>query len=64
MKKKVKIEPGCIGCGLCQALAPKVFDVTDVSHVNENVDFQKYEQEIEEAAASCPVNVIICEDED
>ena len=64
MKKKVIINPGCIGCGLCQALAPEVFEVKDISHVKENVDIEKYEREIKEAVASCPVQVISYEDED
>jgi ferredoxin len=42
--KKVIIQPGCITCGLCEFLAPNVFEVTDVSRV----------QSIKE----CPVQVI------
>jgi len=61
--KKVKILPGCIGCGMCQALAPHVFKVADVSQVKEDVDCNKYKREIEEAADSCPVHVIVCETE-
>ncbi len=57
-KKRLRILPGCIGCGLCQALAPKVFKVNNVSKVNEGISFSKYEKEINEAVASCPVKVI------
>jgi len=64
MKKKVKIMPGCIGCGLCQALAPKIFKVTDVSQIKEEVDCEKYKNEIKEAAESCPVKIIMYESED
>lgn len=55
---KVKITAGCIGCGLCQALAPEVFEVIDISHVKEGVDYKKYEHQIKEAVVSCPVQVI------
>ena len=63
MKKKVIIKPGCIGCGLCQAVAPEVFSVKNTSEVKKDVDYQKYEKEINEAVALCPVNVIVYEDE-
>jgi len=62
--KKVKILPGCIGCGMCQALAPEVFTVADVSHVKEGVDCNKYKYEIEQAVDSCPVHVIEYKQED
>ena len=64
MKKKVIINSGCIGCGLCQALAPEVFEVKDVSHVKEDVDLKNYESEIKEAVDSCPVQVIAYENEE
>lgn len=56
--KKVWIEPGCITCGLCEFLAPKVFEVTDVSHVKPEAPIQEQEAEIKEAAVNCPVSVI------
>jgi len=62
MKKTPKILPGCIGCGLCEALAPQVFKVNNVSKVIKDADFRTYDQQIEEAAAACPVNVIVYED--
>jgi len=56
--KKVWIEPGCITCGTCEFIAPEVFTVTDVSHVNESADIAKNSPAIEKAAAACPVRVI------
>jgi len=60
--KKVTIMPGCISCGTCQVVCPEVFEVTDISHVKENVDFEKNEEKIKEAAQMCPVNVIEVEE--
>ncbi|MEX0672282.1 MAG: ferredoxin [Candidatus Babeliales bacterium] len=56
--KKVLIEPGCTTCGLCEFLAPEIFEVTDISHVKKGAPFAEYQKEIKEAAASCPVTVI------
>ncbi len=56
--KKVWITPGCITCGACEFAAPEVFEVLDVAYVKENVDLKKYENEIKNAAKSCPVAVI------
>ena len=52
------IKPGCISCGLCAFVAPELFEVTDVSHIKANADFTKYEDELKQAAAQCPVRVI------
>jgi ferredoxin len=62
MIKKVTIEPGCISCGSCQFLAPAVFEVTDMSHVKEGIDFEQYRASICNAAAKCPVQVIRVEE--
>ena len=35
--KKPSIQPGCIGCGLCEAIVPEVFQVCNVSKVKEGV---------------------------
>ena len=56
--KNVKVEPGCISCGSCQFIAPAVFEVTDTSHVKNDVDITMYKELIEKAAAKCPVQVI------
>lgn len=56
--KKVWIEPGCITCGLCEFLAPRVFEVTDVSRVRERAPIDQDSAVVESAAAQCPVSVI------
>lgn len=61
--KKVVIEPGCITCGLCEVIAPEVFTVTDISHVKEGISYAPHENEIKEAAALCPVQVIAYQEE-
>ena len=56
--KKVWIEPGCITCGLCEFLAPKIFEVTDVSHLRTQAPIEQEIAAIESAASQCPVSVI------
>ncbi len=56
--KKLWIEPGCITCGMCEFIAPKVFEVTDISHIKQNADVQENMTEIEQAVIECPVSVI------
>ena len=55
---KVWIEDECTACGLCESICPEVFEVQDVAVVKEGVDFSEYEDEIKEAAETCPVEVI------
>jgi len=63
MKKKLKINPGCISCGACEFIAPEVFEVTDVSRIKSNADIQKNDEKIRQAVSSCPVHVIQYEGE-
>lgn len=56
--KKVWIEEGCTACGLCEDTCPEVFKVEDIAVVIEGVNFDDYEEQIKEAAESCPVEVI------
>ena len=56
--KKVGIEDGCTSCGLCEGICPDVFVVEDIAIVKEGVNFQDFEDEIKDAADSCPVEVI------
>jgi ferredoxin len=56
--KKLRIEPGCITCGLCEFIAPEIFSVTDVSRIKESAPLERYETEIENAVRGCPVAVI------
>ena len=55
---KVWIEDGCISCGLCEEISPKVFKVEDVAIVIEGVNYSEHEESIKEAADECPVGVI------
>jgi ferredoxin len=57
--KKVGIEPGCITCGLCEFIAPEVFEVTDICRVKKNANLEKNSLAIEQAVRGCPVAVII-----
>lgn len=56
--KRVWIEEGCTACGLCEDICPEVFVVEDEATVIEGVNYSDYTDEIEEAAESCPVEVI------
>ena len=56
--KRVWIEEGCTACGLCEELCPEVFKVEDLATVIEGVNYDDYEEQIKEAAESCPVEVI------
>lgn len=56
---KVWIEEGCIVCDACEDVCPEVFKVTEDScDVLTGVDFNEFEDQIVEAAESCPVEVI------
>lgn len=61
--KKVSIQPGCITCGLCEFLAPEIFEVTDVSRVKEDAPTHEHHASIKEAAVRCPVQVISYEED-
>lgn len=56
--KKVWIEEGCTACGVCEDICPEVFTVEDEATVIEGAEFGEFENEIIEAAESCPVEVI------
>lgn len=51
-------EDECTSCGLCEDIAPDVFEIPDKMVVKEGVDFSEYEDEIRDAADSCPTEVI------
>ena len=55
---RVWIEEGCIACGLCEEICPDVFRMEDEATVIEGAEFNEFEDQIEEAAESCPVEVI------
>ncbi len=59
----VRIVPGCISCGSCEAICPKVFEVTDIARVRPNADFEDNAELAREAADMCPVSVIKVDEE-
>ena len=64
-KKKVinvKIVPGCISCGTCEAVCPAVFEVKGIAEVRPNPDLVTHGELVKEAADICPVNVIQVEE--
>lgn len=56
--KKVWVEEDCTACGICEDICPEVFKLEDIATVIEGVNFADYEEQIKEAADSCPVAVI------
>ncbi len=56
--KKVTIEPGCTSCGLCEFIAPEIFEIREISQVKPDAPLDQYTDQIKEAAQGCPVNVI------
>lgn len=51
-------EDTCTGCGICEDTCPEVFELNDVAEVKENADFNKFKEEIKEAAEDCPSEAI------
>jgi len=56
-------EDACTGCGLCEDTCPEIFGLNDVAKVKERTDFNEFEEEIKEAAESCPNEAIQFEEE-
>lgn len=61
--KKVTIEDGCISCGVCESVAPEVFEMEDIAVVKEGVNYSEYEEQIKEAVETCPVEVIVIDED-
>ncbi len=61
--RRVRIVPGCISCGSCEAICPNVFEVTDIAHVRPNGDLEDNAELVREAADMCPVSVIKVDEE-
>lgn len=55
---QVWIDEGCIACGVCQSLCPQVFEVSYMAVVIPGVNKDKYQEQIQDAYESCPVEVI------
>ena len=50
------VNDSCIGCGLCEAICPEVFELLDGHAAARNVDALM--QEAEDAMDGCPVQAI------
>ena len=63
--KKIEINHGlCIGCGVCQSLCPKAFEVKNgKSHLKPNWQ-EASEEDLIRAAHSCPMGAITLYDKD
>lgn len=61
--KKVWIEDGCTSCGMCESLCPEVFEMPDEAIVIAGADFAANEDDIRDAADSCPVEIIKIEED-
>jgi len=64
MVKKVRIVPGCISCGTCEAICPAVFVVEGTARVHNQAAVAAHSIAVEEAAEMCPVSVIEVSDQD
>ncbi len=53
----------CTSCGLCESIAPGIFEVPDKMVVKSNANFNDNIADIKDAADSCPVGVIKFEEE-
>ncbi len=58
MAKKVRIVPGCISCGTCEAICPAVFIVEGTARVYNHDAVPLNASAVDEAAEMCPVSVI------
>jgi ferredoxin len=59
---KVTIQPGCISCGMCEFIAPEVFEVEVTAKVRQGCHCEQFKETIKRAAVLCPVGVIILDE--
>ncbi len=53
-------EVACIGCGLCPQIAPGVFQMEgEIAEVIVNAVPEDEEEEVQQAAESCPTEAIL-----
>lgn len=57
---KLKVNDNCIGCGLCQATCPEVFEINDDGYATTIVDevSEELTEDAIDAKEGCPVNAI------
>ena len=62
---RVWIEKGCVSCGMSEVNCPEVskLEVGKGSKVIEKTDYLPLEQKIKNAAESCPVQVIMYDED-
>jgi len=56
-------EDACVNCGLCEDTCPEVFELNDVAKIKEEADFNKFEEQVKEAAEDCPSEAIHFDEE-
>lgn len=63
MKVKVN-KDACIGCGACASICPEVFELNDegLSEVKEEDVKDELQDEVRDAADSCPTGAIVVEE--
>ena len=62
---KVTVDKAkCIGCGLCTAVAPEIFELgaDGKSTVKKQPENEAEEAKVKNAAESCPTNAIVVEE--
>ena len=65
MKVKVN-QDACIGCGACTAIAEEVFELNDegLSHAKVEEVSEENQENVKEAADSCPTSAIEVSEEE